>query len=53
MEVVPKPNTMSDRIKAFLDDPQRPEHIDQRPSTEANQEANFFEYIIMLGFFFD
>ena len=27
MEVVPEPNTMSDRIKAFLDDLQWPEHI--------------------------
>ena len=27
MEVVPEPNTMSDHIKAFLDDPQWPEHI--------------------------
>ena len=27
MEVVPKPNTMSDGIKAVLDDPQWPEHI--------------------------
>ena len=27
MKVVPKPNTVSDRIKAFFDDPQWPEHI--------------------------
>ena len=27
MEVVPKPSNVSDRIKAFLDDPQWPEHI--------------------------
>ena len=27
MEVVPEPNTMSDHIKASLDDPQRPKHI--------------------------
>ena len=28
MEVVPEPNNVSDRIKAFLDDPQWPEHIE-------------------------
>ena len=28
MEVVPEPNTVSDRIKAFIDDPQWPEHIE-------------------------
>jgi hypothetical protein len=27
MEVVPEPNTMSDCIKAFLDNPQWPGHI--------------------------
>ena len=27
MEVVPKPNIASDRIKAFINDPQWPEHI--------------------------
>ena len=27
MRVVPEPNTMSDRIKAFRDDPQWSEHI--------------------------
>ena len=27
MEVVPEPNPMSDRIKAYLDNPQWPEHI--------------------------
>ena len=27
MEVVPMPNTVSDRIKVFLDDPQWPKHI--------------------------
>ena len=27
MEVVMEPNTMSDRIKVFLDDPQWPKHI--------------------------
>ena len=27
MKVVPEPNTVSDRIHAFLDDPQWPEHI--------------------------
>ena len=27
MEVVMKPNTLSDRIKAYLDDPQWPEYI--------------------------
>ena len=27
MEVVPKPNTVSDRIKASLDDPQWPDYI--------------------------
>ena len=41
MEVVPKPNTVSDRIKAFLDVPQCPD------STEANQEANSFTYILL------
>ena len=46
MEVVPKPSTVSDRIKAFLDDPQWPD------STKANQEANFFTYIYYyLNFF--
>ena len=27
MEVVPEPNTVSDHIKSFLDDPQWPKHI--------------------------
>ena len=27
MEVVMEPNTMSERIMAYLDDPQCPEHI--------------------------
>ena len=27
MKVVPEPNIVSDRIKAFLDDPQWPKHI--------------------------
>ena len=27
MEVVMEPNTMSDRIMVYLDDPQWPEHI--------------------------
>ena len=27
MDVVMEPNTMSDHIKAYLDDPQWPEHI--------------------------
>jgi hypothetical protein len=27
VEVVPKPTTMRDRMKAFLDDPSWPEHI--------------------------
>jgi hypothetical protein len=27
MEVVPEPNTLSDRLKAFLDEPQWPKHI--------------------------
>ena len=27
MEVVPEPNTVSDHIKVFLDNPQWPEHI--------------------------
>ena len=27
MEVVPEPNSVSGSIKAFLDDPQWPEHI--------------------------
>ena len=27
MEVVREPNTVSDRIKVFLNDPQWPEHI--------------------------
>ena len=27
MEVIPKPNIVSDHIKAFLDDPQWPKHI--------------------------
>ena len=27
MKVIPEPNIVSDRIKAFLDDPQWPEHI--------------------------
>ena len=27
MEVVPEPKPVSDHIKAFLDDPQWPEHI--------------------------
>ena len=27
MEVIKKPNNVSDRIKAYLDDPQWPEHI--------------------------
>ena len=27
MEVVPEPNTVNDGTKAFLDDPQWPEHI--------------------------
>ena len=27
MEVVPEPDIVSDRMKAFLDDPQRPEFI--------------------------
>ena len=39
MEVIPEPNIVSDRIKAFLDDPQWPEHI---------KEANFLEYMIIL-----
>jgi hypothetical protein len=50
MEVIPEPNTVSDHIKVFLVDPRWPEHI-KDPSTEANQEANFFEYIIALGIF--
>ena len=35
---------MSDRIEAFFDDSQGPEHIEAK----ANQEANFFEYKLML-----
>ena len=27
MEAIKKPNNVSDRIKAYLDDPQWPEHI--------------------------
>ena len=27
MEVIPEPNTMSDHVKVFLDDPQWPKHI--------------------------
>ena len=30
MEVVMKPNSMSDCIKVYLDDPQWPEHIEDR-----------------------
>ena len=49
-EVVPKPSIESDRMKEFLDDPQWSEHI-KRLSTKANQEANFFKYVIMFGIF--
>ena len=42
MEVVSESNIVSDRIKAFLDDPQWPEHI------KDPQETDFFKYIIIL-----
>ena len=41
MEVVLEPNTMSDRIKAFLDDPQWPEHIkDPQPNQIKRQNSS-------------
>ena len=40
MEVVPKPNTMSDRIKAFLDDPHSPEHIKNPPLKQINKRTS-------------
>ena len=43
-----EPNTMSDRIKTYLDDPQWSEHI-KDPSIQENQEANLLKYIIILG----
>ena len=48
MEVVPEPNTVSDHIKVFLDDPQWPKYIQD---SQVNQEANFFEYTITLEIF--
>ena len=50
MEVVPKPITLSDHIKAFLDDSQWPEHI-KDPQLKQIREANFFEHTIILNFF--
>jgi hypothetical protein len=58
MEVVMEPNIVSDHIKAFLDDPQWLSMLKilsgeayLGPLIEANQEANFFKYLIILGIF--
>ena len=40
-----EPNTMSDRIKAYLDGPHGPNRL--RPSIEKIQEVNLFKYIIL------
>jgi hypothetical protein len=48
MEVIREPNTVSDHIKTFLDDHEWPEHVKDPQLTEANQEANFFEYMIII-----
>ena len=48
MEVIHEPNTVSDYIKTFLDDPKWPEHVKDPQSTKANQKANFFEYMIII-----
>ena len=44
MEVVPEPNTVSDHIKGVSWWSSMAEHM-KDPQTEANQEANTFEYI--------
>ena len=42
MEVGLEPNIVSDRIKAFLDDPHWSEHIENL-QLKHNQETNFFD----------
>ena len=49
MEVVPEPNIMSDRIKAFVDDPQWPEHFKDPPLKQIRRKflqiyANTWSY---------
>ena len=40
MEVVPEPNIVSDRIKAFLDDLQWPEHIKDPPLKQIKRQTS-------------
>ena len=51
MQVVPEPNTASDCIKVFFEDPQWPKHMKDPQLIKANQEANFFENITKVGIF--
>ena len=48
MEDVPKPITMSDRIKAFLDDSQWPEHIKEPQVKQIKRRTslNIQKYLI-------
>ena len=40
MEVVPEPNTVSDCIKAFLDNPQWPEHMKDPQLKQIKRQAS-------------
>jgi hypothetical protein len=40
MEVVPKPNIVSDRIKTVLDDLHCPEHIKDPPLKQLNRQTS-------------
>ena len=40
MEIVLEPNIMSDRIKAFLNDPQWPEHIKDPQLKQIKRQAS-------------
>jgi hypothetical protein len=49
MEVVVEPNTVSDHIKAILDDPQWPKYI-KDPHLKQIKRRTSLKYIIMLVF---
>ena len=51
MEVVLEPNTVSDAIKVFLDDPQWPEHI-KDPQLKQSNITLFKSKILLCGIIF-
>ena len=44
MEVVPEPNIVSDHMKAFLDDPQWPEHIEDPQMKQMKRRTSSYIY---------